>query len=185
MEPADAVLHGLGYDSSSNYVPIEALLSDPDHGFLYRKAQHECHVKGGLSFARRKQPLGQADVPVVYVCSADSEQSARRAHRLVWNQDLVPFLIVSSPKTIYLYPGFRYEYGPDLQPGQGALRILTDFNRVSSDLSAFRADAIDSGATWHEWASEVRAEGRVDWHLLGNLRDLRRNWFRVVSLIGA
>ena len=174
MGPADTVLHGLEYDNSPNYVPIEALLSDPDHGFLYRKAQRECHVKGVYLLHGRKQPVGQADVPVVYICSVDSEQSARRVHQLVWNQDLVPFVIVSSPKKIYLYPGFRYEYGPDLQPDQGALRVLTDFNRVASDLRAFRADAIDSGETWHEWASAVRAEGRVDWHLLGNLRDLEK-----------
>jgi len=174
MEPADAVLRGLGYDSSPNYLAIDVLLSDPDHGFLYRKAQQDCHVKGVYVLRGRNQPAEQADVPIVYVCSVDSEQSARRVHQLVWNQDLVPFLIVSSPKKIYLYPGFRYKYGRDVQPDHGALRILTDFNRVGNELSAFRAAAIDSGQTWHEWASAVRAEGRVDWHLLGNLRDLEK-----------
>jgi type I restriction-modification system DNA methylase subunit len=83
-------------------------------------------------------------------------------------------LIVSSPKKIYLYPGFRFEYGPDPGPDSGALRVLTDFNRVATDLDAFSAEAIDSGKTWYEMASAVRAEGRVDWRLLGNLRDLEK-----------
>lgn len=169
---ADRLLHELRYDTSPNYVPIEALLADPDHGFLYRKAQLKCHVRGVYLLRGRTQQAAQADVPVVYVCEVDSELEARRVHKLVWNQDLVPFLIVSSPKKIYLYPGFRYEYGPDPEPDSGALRILTDFNRVATDLDAFSAGAIDSGKTWYEMASAVRAEGRVDWRLLSNLRDL-------------
>ena len=173
-QPADRLLRELGYDTSPNYAPIEALLADPDHGFLYRKAQQKCHVKGVYLLRGRTQQVAQADVPVVYVCAVDSEQAARRVHQLVWNQDLVPFLIVSSPKKIYLYPGFRYKYGQDPQPDDGALRVLTDFNQVASDLGAFSADAIDSGKTWHEMASAVRAEGRVDWRLLGNLRDLEK-----------
>jgi hypothetical protein len=174
-QPAERVLHALGYDASSNYVPIERLLADPDHGFLYRKAQQKCHVQGVYLLRGRTQEVPQADVPIVYFCSVDSEQEARRVHQRVWNQDLVPFLIVSSPKKIYLYPGFRYQHGPDLQPEQGALRVLTDFNRVAKELAALSADAIDSGNTWREMASEVRAEGRVDWRLLGNLRDLEKD----------
>jgi hypothetical protein len=53
--------------------------------------------------------------------------------------------------------------------------VLKDFNRVASELGALSADAIDSGETWRELASEVRAEGRVDWRLLGNLRDLEKD----------
>jgi len=175
-QPTDQVLHELGYDVSPNYVPIESLFADPDHGFLYRKAQEKCHAKGVYLLRGRTQQVPQTDVPVVYVCAVDSEQSARRVHQLVWNQDLVPFLIVSSPKKIYLYPGFRYRYGPDSQPDHGSLRVLTDFNRIANDLDAFSAEAIDSGKTWHDMASEVRAEEGWIGGFLEIYVPLRRNY---------
>ena len=48
--------------------------------------------------------------PIVYVCQADDETQAGEIHRLVWNQDIAPFLIVVTPQTIRLYSGFLYEH---------------------------------------------------------------------------
>ncbi len=110
----------------------------------------------------------QPDVPVVYVCRADSEQKAREIHKSVWNQNVVPFLVVVSPRWVRLYPGFRFEASED--PNHAALAAIDNFGRVASALAPLRAGSVDSGDLWKEWGTHVAPESRVDWRLLKDLR---------------
>lgn len=121
--------------------------------------------------------LPQGNVPVVYICEAQSESEARQIHRRVWNQNVVPFLLVVSPAWVRLYPGFRYDRDVSRDPRQGALQILTDFNQVASQLGALRADSVDSGLVWQAYGDDTASERRVDWQLLDNLRALDE-WLR-------
>ena len=89
----------------------------------------------------------------------------------MWNQDVVPFLIVNTRDTIRLYSGFRYrQSGKDDE--KGLLRIIRDFNECADLAEGFRADAIDNGQVWKVWGNEVTPDKRVDWKLLENLRSL-------------
>jgi len=168
----DAVLDALQYKQSPNYIRADLLARDPEKGFLYRRANQECGLDG--AYLLRGTSASAAGTPIVYICHIASEEQARVVHRRVWNQDVVPFLLVISPRTLRVYPGFRFDRtdtaGGDLNAG--ALQVFEDLNQVTSKLASFRAEAIDSGRLWRERAGEVTAETRVDWRLLGHLREL-------------
>jgi hypothetical protein len=173
----DAVLENLEYSRSPNFLVGAALESDPDYGHIFRKARRDCSLAGayvlrGADFGERRGML-----PVVYVATAATEVQARRIHRLVWNQNIVPFLIVVSPAAVRLYPGFRYVHSGDEGPDAGAIRTLRSFNELSEGLDGLRAASIDNGEIWKRWNSAVTPETRVDWRLLDNLRDLDQ-WLR-------
>jgi len=172
----DAIIDVLQYKDSPNFVRADELSKDIDFGFLYRRASQHCGLEGAYLLRTSSGP--RAGTPIVYVCRANSEEEARLIHKRVWNQDLVPFLLVTSPLALRLYSGFRFD--PDEAAAKndfnaGALRYFEDFNRVALELQSFRAEAIDTGRFWREWASEVTPDKRVDWRLLSNLRDLEES----------
>ena len=169
------LLATLEYDTSPNFLLAEQLAEDRDNAHIYRKAREECGLHGVYALRGSFFGKAQADVPVVYVCNAPSEEEAGTIHRRVWNQNVVPFLMVVSPKNVRLYSGFKYS-PPNQQRliGQesGILQVLTTFNDVASVLKGFRADCVDTGNLWKEWGLAVTPETRVDWKLLENLEKL-------------
>ena len=40
---------------------------------------------------------------------ADAETKADDFHRLIWNQDVVPFVLIYTPLGVKLYSGFRHQ----------------------------------------------------------------------------
>src|SRR5210317_1517697 len=99
------IVDRLGYKDSENYLLAEAgdFNHIVDYGHLFRAATRKpCHLKGVYTL----RESATSAIPIVYVCDVDSEKDAREAHRLIWNQDAVPFVIVNSPKCIRVYPGF-------------------------------------------------------------------------------
>ncbi len=174
----DQVLISLQYYGSPNFLSGERLASDRDLGHVFRKAQQaECNLRGAYVLNAEAYEAAQGNVPVVYICEAKSEGEARQIHRRVWNQNVVPFLLVVSPAWVRLYPGFRYDRDVSHDPREGALQVLTDFNQIAGQLGALRAESVDSGLVWKELGGQVPPERRVDWQLLGNLRALDE-WLR-------
>jgi hypothetical protein len=173
----DKFIESLGYSTSPNFLVGEALDVDRDFGHIYRKARAECRLQGVYLLNAAAFDRAQSNVPVVYVCEADSETEAREIHRRVWNQNAVPFLLVVSPTTIRLYPGFSYRRDNSADPLQGALSVFEDFNQAVESLSALGAESINSGGVWKEMGSAVTPDKRVDWQLLANLQDLN-DWLR-------
>jgi hypothetical protein len=171
------VLHELQYSNSPNFLAGTALESDRDFGHVFRKAQAECKLHGVYALNGSSYDRSLGNVPVVYVCEADSETEARKIHQKVWNQNVVPFLLVISRGWIRLYPGFRYDRHVGSDPMQGALRVIDHFNQIAIQLNPFRAESVDSGFVWREMESAVTPDKRVDWQLLGNLRELDE-WLR-------
>ena len=168
----EELLDTLGYLDSPRFLDASNgdLASAADFGHIFRRAMAPpCSLRGVYTL---KSPISPAApiVPVVYVCQAQSEKEAAQVHRLVWNQDVAPFLIVHTPQGIRLYSGFRYDRPSD--PQQGALLALTDFNRVSDNLADFHSEAIDDASLWRNWSERVTPEHRVNWKLLENLRTL-------------
>src|SRR5260370_32215277 len=123
-------LDELGYAESPHFLRrgTAELRTAPDFGHVFRDASGKpCHLEGVYALRRTPESKTEPLVPVVYVCRADSEEAANRIHKLVWNQDIVPFLLVHSPHGVRLYSGFRCqpaEYGPE----RGVLQVLSQFN---------------------------------------------------------
>jgi hypothetical protein len=119
MVSAAELINELRYEGSPNFVTGDELGRVPGYGHIFRRAQ-ERRKEGGKScglqgvYTLRQHPsedlsLGEGSLkPVVYVCEAASEADADQIHRLVWNQDVVPFLIVRTPKNVRVYSGFGY-----------------------------------------------------------------------------
>jgi hypothetical protein len=166
------VLASLQYRDSPSFLRNKALELDRDFGHIFRKAQTECRLEGAYVLNGAAYEKSRGNVPVVYVCRADSEVEAREIHRKVWNQNAVPFLLVVSRSWIRLYPGFRYERETGRDGLQGALRILDDLSQIPVQLNAVQAGAVDSGTIWRELGNAITPEKRVDWQLLDNLREL-------------
>src|SRR4051794_10316407 len=103
-------LDKLGYSESQHFLRRGSiqLKRAPDFGHIFRKATGKpCHLEGVYTLRRTHESKTEPLVPVVYICSAKSETAAARIHELVWNQDVVPFILVHSPQGIRFYSGFR------------------------------------------------------------------------------
>ncbi len=143
----------LGYSRSKQFFGPEQLDELPANelAFALRLAAKECgeiasevgHARFEGAYVLQREPQSPA-IPVVYVIEVDSDTAARRVHQFVWNQNQTPFLIVESPSTIRVYPGFAFNRDTD-QPlrevAQGAADML-------EQLAAFRAESIDDGSLW-------------------------------------
>jgi hypothetical protein len=164
------LIQALGYDTSGNFLPaVEAAAFDAlPFSHLCRKGLSELGLQGVYLL---RDDTTKAPVPVVAVCKVNSEHDARRVHKLVWNQDYVPFVLVESPTCVRLYSGFNYpEPGADCE--SGLITPLQDFNQISEVLDGFHATQIDDGTLWAKWGQHVDPSKRVDWRLLESLGKL-------------
>ena len=174
MTAISDLLAELGYRDSPRFLRRrqKSFETARDFGHIFRRARESLALQGVYTL-RPATDASAAVVPVVYVCKADSEQAADEVHRLAWNQNVVPFLIVHTPIGIKLYSGFQRDR---LIGGKaaGVLQPLTDFNGISKLVEDFHADSIDSGQLWRRRGQDVTPQYRVDWKLLDNLQTLDR-----------
>src|SRR5262249_22968718 len=174
------LLRKLGYDGSPNFLQGKDLERVPDYAYVFRRAEATCQLRGVYALNEQTGTRGSTLVPLVYVCEADEEIDERDIHQRVWNQNVVPFVLVQTPNLIRLYSGFQYARpaeGQQESAREGVLRAAIAFNQIASQLADFRSEAIDEGAFWREWEPRINPETRVDWRLLGHLERLG-SWLR-------
>ncbi len=168
------LIDALGYDKSLSFITSDKFDADPSKAHVFRRARERCGLKGVYALTDRGERGGVPGVtPVVYVCdSEDAKDKAKKdpdeLHRLVWNQNTTPFLVVVTASQVRLYPGFQYD------PEKPPIRIENTIDKAVAALRGLDLDAesIDQGAVWQSMGKHVTPSSRVDWHLLGNLRDL-------------
>jgi hypothetical protein len=178
--PVAELTKALGYDKSPNYLRAGTgvLETDPAFGHIFRLAIRNRHLRG--VYALRSPASTSSTIPVVYVCEADSDDAADVTHRLVWNQDVVPFLLITTPSSIRLYSGFRHRQASEGKSASGILRVLEDFREITELTNSLHAEAIDDGSIWRKLGHEARPQDRVDWNLLDNLHKLDR-WLQTTA----
>ncbi len=163
------LLDELGYADSPFFLKkgTRAFSSAHNVGHILRAAtKPECGLHGVYSLNDRGNPAS-SQTPIVYVCKAKTETAADEIHRLVWNQDIAPFLIILTPKGIKFYSGFEYS-----SSGNGHLTNLLAFNQAIATINEFHADEINSGRFWKGWSKRLRTKERVNWKLLNNLKSV-------------
>ncbi len=161
----------LGYNGSSAFLQDKRLREHHGYSFFFTQAEKRdhCNLKGVYALLDSPDKLsGSSLTPVVYVCEADNETEAGKIHQRVWNQNIVPFLIVVTPKNIRLYSGFEYDRKKSDE--ERVLEVAKNANEVLDKLSALKSESIDSGDIWKQ--RPISIEGRVDRHLLANLKKL-------------
>lgn len=177
MNPAH-ILQALDYDDSERFVtPDQAEKLPPSElSFALRhlarsfgRLQNGKGRSGFLGAYVLQQEPGAPAVPVTYVFEVESDAEAREIHRTVWNQSLVPFLIVSSPSTVRVYPGFSFSSNKEqllVQEPAGA--------GVLAKIEGFNAASIDEGRIWEEWGQTIDPTQKADERLLSDLVALDR-----------
>jgi hypothetical protein len=176
MTAAELIVQ-LGYANSRHFITPEKADALPEGELAFairRLAQPAPDGSGNIgrfhgAYVLQDVPGGPA-VPVVYVIETPDDAMARRIHRLVWNQNLAPFVIVVSPQQVRLYPGFAYELGADAP----LVMVVAESVAALEMLAAFRATAIDDGTVWREWGHAADPARRSDESLLRDLKELDR-----------
>ena len=123
-------LDRLGYAESPTFLrPRQnAFRIDPDFGHIFRRASDTLALQG--VYTLRPDVADHApSVPIVYVCEADDETKADDFHRLIWNQDVVPFVLIYTPLGVMLYSGFHHQRRRN-RPTEGILQPLTNYTTV-------------------------------------------------------
>lgn len=169
----------LGYSNSRRFIDPQQVgdLPASELTFALRLASSECAKLGAHAddvrfegaYVLQRESQAPA-VPIVYVVRTRSDTAARHVHRFVWNQNQAPFLIVESPSTIRIYPGFAFERDRD----HSLVSVSKDAADALTKLAAFRAESIDDGTLWGHWAHAVDPTKRVDEALLRDLESLDR-----------
>lgn len=173
----DELLQTLGYADSPRFLQAEEVDQAPQHAQAFRRAFRDCGVRG--VYLLRDDASGGAPTPAVYVAEAASADAADEIHRKVWNQNVVPFLLVRTPNDVRLYSGFQYR-PPDASTTdaqRGVLEASVAFVDVLDRLRDLRASAIDNGVVWRTLGERIDPATRVDSRLLDNLKELGR-WLR-------
>jgi type I restriction-modification system DNA methylase subunit len=175
---ANAILNVLKYKGSPCFLEGSRLNEYPSYSHIFRRAQKFCNLQGVYTLKEQtdSNSTNKSIIPLVYVCEADTKDAANEIHKLVWNQNIVPFLLVVTPNDFRLYRGFEYDTQATGRGGfaqdQSVLRAVKDANDILSKFKDFKADSIDNGDIFKNWSKDITANTRVDWKLLDSLKKL-------------
>ena len=168
----NTLCNDLGYTANTQsfirFDSSEQVEGDISFIHLYERAVKSCHLTGVYSC--KASDHSTDSIPVVYICEAETEDQAREIHKRVWNQNIVPFLLVVSPYTVRLYNAFGFE--KDHEPFKNV-----PWKEIEKQLSFLSRESLDTGEVWQseEWLKgPFQRSSRLDTHLLENLETLGR-----------
>ena len=183
----DQLIQSLGYEGSPHFLRRgdPAFETEPSFGHVFRRSGDRDDISkrwrlAGVYGLRDQHAEASRFVPIVYVCEADDSVAAQQLHRLVWNQDTVPYVVSLEPKGVRVYSGFQFNPQGENDAQRGVLAALTDFERIDTIIRLFSAGAIDSGAIWKQERLQVDTTRRVYHRLLDDLNKLDR-WLRITG----
>ena len=175
MIATDQLLEQLGYQESSSFLPKESLRGVTAFSHVFRRAIQNCGLIGVYTLRRSWDTQDSVIVPIIYVCEAQTSDEADQIHRLIWNQNVVPFALVKTLNEIRVYSGFAYHRDSDDQIATKVLKQTIAIHEIASKLvPSFHAHRIDDGTLWRREGQFVTPNTRVDWKLLSNLDTLGR-----------
>lgn len=178
-------LDSLGYQGSPFFLRRgdARFESEPGYGHIFRSGCDRTSIPNprwqveGVYGVRDWGSNLERFVPIVYVCDAKDELTAQDLHRLVWNQDVVPYILVHTPRGVRVYSGFRFSAKAGTDEKRGVLSALTGFNNAQSIVDLFHAREVDEGRLWQHPHLKVDSSQRVYHRLLASLRKID-DWLR-------
>lgn len=175
----DAILNLLEYKGSPCFLEGSHLGKYPSYSHIFRLAQKHCKLRGVYTLSEQVNgdSTNRSVIPLVYVCEAEDKQKANEIHKRVWNQNIVPFLLVVTPYDFRLYRGFEYDSRAardvDTTRGQSIL-LVEEANKILEKFADFKAKSIDNGSIFQNWSKDITPNTRVDWKLLDSLKKLSK-----------
>lgn len=185
----EELLHSLGYDGSPCFLKRDdgVFETEMGYGHIFRRAKESqapqapqattpprWQAEGVYGIRESAHPTGRF-TPIVYVCSAKDDDAAAELHRLLWNQDVAPYIIVYTIRGVSVYSGFNYSPEAKKAKDQGILAALTEFENVKSIIEQFGRREIDEGRLWQQPNLRVDPSQRVYHRLLASLRELDKS----------
>lgn len=182
----EELLQSLGYAGSPCFLKRGdgVFETEMGYGHIFRRAKSpeepqastppRWQAEGVYGIRESTQSTGRF-TPIVYVCSAKDDDAAAELHRLLWNQDVAPYIIVYTTRGVRVYSGFNYSPKAKKAKDQGILAALTDFDNVQSIIEQFRRREIDEGRLWQRANLRVDPSQRVYHRLLASLRELDKS----------
>lgn len=177
MEIAEFI-KAMGYANNPNYLTGDALALPADYAHIFRYAAKHVGLQGVYSLRKPSADKSgtKSLIPTVYLCAAKDEDEAHAFQKLVWNQNVAPFVLIHTPTRIRFFAGFAYAEKQSTSRKAGGssspLNLAVEFNRIASMLAEFKAESIDDGTLWQKFGKDVDPKKRVDWDLLVNLEKL-------------
>ena len=104
----DVLIETLGYQESPNFLRTKEFGDVPGYSHLFQRATQRCQLKGIYALKDTGSENEPSIVPLVYVCQDDGTTLPHEIHRLAWNQNVVPFILVASRDAVRLYSGFNF-----------------------------------------------------------------------------
>ena len=177
-EALDLVLEVLGYRQSAGWLDAEGFNGVNGPRSSLRLAKTSMNVVGAFGTWQASVSVagGKRFAPLLYVATASDAESAKRLHRCVWSQGLVPLLIVVTPNNIYISEGFGFSHEnwhaqvADItvsslrESGPGAVGM--------EPLQRLHAQRLSSALAWRDF--QLNSEERVDRRLLFTLKALSK-----------
>jgi len=184
MTPAE-LLSKLGYAGSPCFLKRDdpRFETEMGYGHIFRRARERKEPKDKTPprwqaegvYGVREMQEPYRFTPIVYVCSAKDDSAAAELHRLLWNQDVAPYIIVHTVRGIAVYSGFTFDDKAKKQEANGVILALTDFGNAKDIVDLFRRREIDEGRLWKHPKLRVDPSGRVYHRLLASLRELDKS----------
>ncbi len=168
----------LSYTQSNGWLEIDETQSIHTHRFALGQAKELMSVVG--VFCWFEGINRKVAAPLVYIAVAADRIDAKKIHRKVWSQGLVPFLIILCPTEVLIADGFNYSAEEwDRQIKSANFADLFSGKKSRSDDDAFQAlnnlhaVKLRSSLFWRD--QSINATGRVDQCLLKGLSSLSYN----------
>jgi hypothetical protein len=105
--------------------------------------------------------------PVLYLCAAQDDVTAKKIHRLVWSQGVVPLLLVATPLALQIR---RSLAPPPPQPLSVSWDRVANPQGLPVELTPLTAVALRSSIVWRDFA--IDRSSRVDKLLLQGIISL-------------
>jgi type I restriction-modification system DNA methylase subunit len=176
----NAILDILEYKGSPCFLEGSHLDKYPAYSHIFRRARKFCNLQGVYTLKEQTAngSKNESIIPIVYVCETDTKTTADEIHKLVWNQNVVPFLLVATPSDFRLYRGFQYDAKTkrtvNTTSDQSIFQVAKDAKQILNRFADFKAESINNGNLFKNWSKDITADTRVDWKLLDSLKKLSK-----------
>jgi hypothetical protein len=164
----NTALDALGFLQSPKYVAAEQfrkLQFGKSRSHIFRKAISSCSLRGVYFLDRQDEDQD----PIVFVTEAPDTENAFAIYKKVWNQNVVPLLLVNTPEGLHLFYSFQAPSDSRESRSNTVAAVARTIDEVSRQLKVAHAASIDSGKIWANKLLSASPKGRVDYTLLSYL----------------